>query len=140
MIKRKVSLKIDEKICKKLGMQLVYLFGSYARGDKNFQDIDIAILIDLESPDIIREMEIAESFKNELTKNHPKSPVQVIPLNSANPLLRYEVIKEGRAIYASSDEERIAFEMKTLREYGDYKAKSGFYEMALKEHLKGSLI
>ncbi|MEW6189857.1 MAG: nucleotidyltransferase domain-containing protein [Actinomycetota bacterium] len=136
MVKRKVSLRIEEKICEKLDIQLVYLFGSYVRGDKNFQDIDIAILINLESPDIIKEMEIAESFKNELTKNHPNLPIQVTPLNSANPLLRYEVIKEGRAIYASSNEERIAFEMKTLREYGDYKAKSRFYEMALKNRLK----
>ncbi len=136
MIKRKVSLKIDGETCKKLGIELVYLFGSYARGDKFFQDIDIAILIDLQSPDIIKEMEIAESFKNELTKNHPNLPIQVTPLNSANPLLRYEVIREGRAIYASSNEERIAFEMKTLCEYGDYKAKSRFYEMALKNRLK----
>lgn len=116
---------------------MAYLFGSYVRGDKFFRDIDIAILIDSESPDIIKEMEIAESFKKELTKSHPKLPIQVTPLNSANPLLRYEVIKGGRTIYASSDEERIAFEMKTLREYGDYKAKSRFYEMALRDRLEG---
>lgn len=47
------------------------------------------------------------------------------------------MIKEGKVIYALSDEEIIAFEIKTMHEYEDYKAHTRFYEQALKERIKG---
>jgi len=132
-----MKLTIDKQICDSFGIRLAYLFGSAARGDAGNKDIDIAVLLDLREPDPVMEMDIAEKLKNYLAKSQNDGPdLHVSSLNSANPLFRFEAIKEARILYSASEEERIDFEMRVLREYGDYKAKSRFYETALRERLK----
>jgi len=43
----------------------------------------------------------------------------VIDLDTAPPLLLREVVKEGRLLFAASDDERIAFETAALARYAD---------------------
>lgn len=40
-------------------------------------------------------------------------------LNSANPVLRYQVIKYGKLVFEESEDVRVEFEVKVLREYMD---------------------
>ncbi|MCK4268156.1 MAG: nucleotidyltransferase domain-containing protein [Actinomycetia bacterium] len=136
---QKIKQKLAET-CPKLGISLVYLFGSAARKSEDFRDIDIAVLVETKQPDPENELEIAAELKSALEEEIESStPLETTPLNSANALLRFESIKEGKCLYARSEEERIGFEMKTIREYGDYKAKSRIYEQAIKDRLKKKL-
>ena len=43
----------------------------------------------------------------------------VIDLDTAPPLLLREVVKEGRLLFAASDDERVAFETAALARYAD---------------------
>ena len=45
--------------------------------------------------------------------------VDVIDLDTAPPLLLREVVKEGRLLFAASDDERVAFETAALARYAD---------------------
>lgn len=133
-----IGVQIDQNLFREFGIRLAYLFGSAARGDAGQRDTDIALLLDSREPDVIEENEIAERFRKRLIAEKSfDAAIHIATLNSANPLLRFEAIKEGKVLYARSEAERVDFELKVLREYGDYKAKSRFYEDALRERLRG---
>lgn len=95
---------------------MAYLFGSEARGATGrLSDVDIAVLL-LKSFDLTLDYrlylmgKIAEIIGRE---------TDVVILNEAPPLLRYEVIKCGRVIYCRDEGERVTFEERTLDEYLD---------------------
>ena len=132
-----MKLTIEKQICESFGIKLAYLFGSAARGDAHNKDVDVAVLLDMRAPNPVMEMDITEKLEKHLAKSQKDGPhPHISSLNSANALFRFEAIKEGRVLYAASEEERIDFEMRVIREYGDYKAKSRFYETALRERLR----
>ena len=58
-------------------------------------------------------------------------PVHVIPLNGASPLLRFEAIRHGRVLFAEDEAERIAFEVRTMKEYEEYCRRQDFYYRAM---------
>jgi len=93
-----------------------YLFGSTATGKTGkLSDVDIAILT-LE--DYKPTLEFQLYLMNELSSIFRKD-VDVVMLNEASPLLRYEVIKHGKLLYCRDELARVAFEERTLDEYLD---------------------
>ncbi|MHC1629222.1 MAG: type VII toxin-antitoxin system MntA family adenylyltransferase antitoxin [Candidatus Nezhaarchaeales archaeon] len=96
---------------------VAYLFGSYARGLETLQsDVDIAILLS-EVPEkaleyyLHLERRLAEVLEND---------VDLVFLNDAPPLLRYQVIKYGRLLFSRDERVRVMFEAKSLCEYLDF--------------------
>lgn len=64
--------------------------------------------------------------------------VDIVSLNNASLLLKYEVIHDG--IVIKDDEERASFESLALREYFDFKYYSDIYDNVLLEKIrKGEL-
>ncbi|TFF86044.1 MAG: nucleotidyltransferase domain-containing protein [Promethearchaeota archaeon] len=128
-----VKLVEDKKLNKKLNIseiknkcqsifekaKLVYLFGSYAKGtNTDLSDLDLAFLfrdtkIDQNSTEI--RLDLIHSLKVILNRD-----VDVIILNKATPLLKFEAIN-GICLYEKSTRDRILFEFVTINEYLDTK-------------------
>lgn len=96
---------------------VAYLFGSHARGlETSKSDIDIAVLLS-EVPDkaleyyLHLERRLAEVLEND---------IDLVFLNDAPPLLKYQVIKYGRLLFSKDERVRVMFEVKSLCEYLDF--------------------
>ena len=96
---------------------VAYLFGSYARGlETPRSDVDIAVLLS-EVPE--RPLEYYLHLERELAKVL-EMDVDLVFLNEAPPLLKYQVIKYGRLLFSRDERVRVMFEAKSLCEYLDF--------------------
>jgi len=96
---------------------VAYLFGSYARGlEIPRSDVDIAVLLS-EVPE--RPLEYYLHLEHELAKVL-EMDVDLVFLNDAPPLLKYQVIKYGRLLFSRDERVRVMFEAKSLCEYLDF--------------------
>ena len=93
-----VPKNINE-IVEKYNLKLLVYFGSYGTEYYNNEsDIDIAYLSD---NDLSFEEKI--SLLEDLIKFHKKSEIDLVDLKSAEPILRFEIAKNGRAFYEKED-------------------------------------
>lgn len=95
-------------------IQLVYVFGSYAKGNNNKNsDLDIAMLME--------EVEFNDklSLIGDLTDIFKRNDIDLVILNSANSVLKHQIIKYGKLIYMKSEDIKVDFEVKVLKEYMD---------------------
>lgn len=126
------EIKIDPNLFQKYGVKLAYLFGSHA---KNFaaaeSDFDIAVLFKEDSSDLLD-----KSFRlgSELQKFFP-AEVDVRVLNGAPSLFRYEVISCNLPLYSENEDERIDFEVRSVKEYIDDQHTRDIYFQAVCERL-----
>jgi len=93
-----------------------YVFGSYVSGKlRNDSDIDIAIYLN-------NQMSTDEylDLKMKLT-TASKREVDLIILNSATPLLKFEIYKKHILLFTRDEIEESNFKVKTLFEYNDVK-------------------
>ena len=92
-----------------------YIFGSVVKGKEKPGDIDIAVLIErthLQSfpvPSLISEFEKALG-----------SPVDLVVLNRAGEILKYEVRRSGKLIFERSPDIRKKVEMQGRKSYEDF--------------------
>lgn len=115
---------------------LAYLFGSVATGREHpMSDVDIGVLFSEHVP-----YEAYPDVQVHLIVALPPivgaEDIDVVILNEATPLLNYEVIRTGKRLFVRDERLRIAFEVKTMREYFDtayLRAVNRFY---LKRHVK----
>ncbi len=91
------------------GVLLVYLFGSLGKGLPG-NDIDLAILGGSKPVYQLREA-LAEKLGTER--------IDLIDLESASPLLRFEIIRTGRTLYVADELFHEGFELDTLHQYRD---------------------
>jgi hypothetical protein len=61
----------------------------------------------------------------------------VVPLNGASALLRFEAIRHGEVLFAADEAERIQFEVRTLKEYEEFRRRQAFYYRAMLSRLAG---
>lgn len=110
-----------------------YLFGFYLRGDQTSKsDIDIAILL-YEVPN--KPLEYYLHLINMLTEMLGDG-VDLTILNLAPPLLKFQIIKNGKVIYRRSDRSRINFEAKSTCEYLNFRrAMERYNECMIKQIL-----
>ena len=102
-------------------VHFVYLFGSMATGTQNrFSDVDIAVYVDSIGlgprayPYGYKAYLIAELMQ--LLKTNR---IDVVVLNEATPLLKYQVIRYGFPVYEINPQERIQFQVSALSRYFD---------------------
>jgi len=115
-------------------MKLVYLFGSQAKGaSAEGSDFDIAVLFKKNPVDPLALKEIA-LFTLELNKSF-SAKLDIISLNDAPLLLKYEVVAHGKPLYCENETERINFEVSIIKEYIDEEPIRKLYNQALHKRI-----
>jgi hypothetical protein len=106
--------------CAKAGADLVYLFGSQARGKVWAEsDVDLAVLLGSGIP---RERygKVRAELIAELMSVFDSNKIDMVVLNEAPPLLVYEgAIQGGRLLFEKDRLARIRFEVRAFQEYVD---------------------
>lgn len=95
---------------------IAYVFGSSKDGTVNEgSDIDIAIYLK-ENVSSFMQLKLAAELEDEL-----QMPVDIVVLNKENPLLNYEVLKNGQRLFARDETMRAFVELRIFRNYLDNK-------------------
>ena len=112
--------QINENIFKKFKVKLAYLFGSQVKGYPGEQsDFDIAVLFFDDkklTPALLFEKSMY--LKEDLKQCFP-ADIDIVALNDADSLLKYEVISSGNCLFAENESFRINFEVLSIKEYID---------------------
>lgn len=113
-VKKKLETKLNT-IVSVYNIKLLYIFGSYAKEQNNEKsDLDIAILLgDGYNP--MSKLNII----GELIDIFNRDDIDLVILNDANPVLKHQIIKYGKVLYMDSEETKVNFEVKVLKEYMD---------------------
>lgn len=99
-------------------IEAVYLFGSQAKGEASVNsDIDIAVLLDENHIEKSGEIKI-ELYENLIKKGLDN--IDLVILNQASALLKYEVVKENYLIYQKNDFDAASYQSLTIRKYLDF--------------------
>lgn len=100
-------------------IKLAYIFGSYARCKTHSDsDIDIAILLDKTSK---FSMDDKSKIVSELMLILGTSKIDLVILNNANPVITYEVIRDGKIVFMNPDFDLINFKANAIQKYQDTK-------------------
>jgi predicted nucleotidyltransferase len=115
-----VDINILEKLidlCKKESAVLAaYLFGSYATGSKRASsDLDIAILLRQDLADAFPLLAFISALDRLCRRR-----VDVVVLNRAGEVLKYQVRKSGRLIFDRAPQERARFEVRSRKFFEDF--------------------
>jgi uncharacterized protein len=98
-----------------------YLFGSTAKGTAGRKsDVDLAVFLD---PAVTIDEE-GYGYLSVLTEELSAllgTRVDVVILNTAKTVLKYQVLKSGILLFTKSNETRRTFHERTIREYLDFK-------------------
>lgn len=93
----------------------VYGFGSRSRDEAGPRsDVDVAVLLD-QRLSLAQELRLRAEVVQELRRDD----VDLVVLNQAPPLLRYEVVSAGRRLFARDEEAADRFEERAARECFD---------------------
>ncbi|MCC3144979.1 nucleotidyltransferase domain-containing protein [Halanaerobium sp. Z-7514] len=116
-------------------IEVIILFGSRAREDYNSKsDLDLAFLLKSEFFSKINMIEFRINLSNyfaELTGIE----TDIILLNSAKPLLKFQVLKYGKKIYMSDDFDYASYFSKSLKEYFDFNYFKKLHYQKMRERL-----
>lgn len=104
-------------LCKKESAVLAaYLFGSAAEGrDRESSDLDIAILLEKDAADSFALLPFISALERACL-----CPVDVVVLNRAGEVLKYQVRKYGRLIFERDPQERARFEVRSRKFFEDF--------------------
>lgn len=86
------------ELSKKYGLRFVVLFGSFARREKTYEDIDIAVLTE-KNPDSA----LFGDLFNEFSNLFPNEQIDLRFLNDSDLLFRFEVVKNGVLLYGDEN-------------------------------------
>ena len=93
-----------------------FLFGSYARGkEKPSSDIDVALLLSEKKTVEFSTLQFAANMEKKLGNR-----VDVVILNSAGEVLKFQVRRDGKLIFERSSKQRKQFEVKSRKRYEDF--------------------
>lgn len=127
--------QINKDIFRKFNVKLAYLFGSQAKGTAyEKSDYDVAVLFENEPSEPLALKETT-FLTLELDKFFP-AELEIVCLNAAPALLKYEVVAYGKPIYCRDEDERIDFEVSAVKEYIDDKYTREIYYDALYKRIE----
>ncbi len=115
--------KIVDFMRKRPEIIAVYLFGSRATGKAGpLSDFDLAVLVDPAGYDDKQYRYGYQAFLlTELMRILGTAELDVVILNEAPPLLKFQVINRGEVIYYRSRSEMLDFHVRAFNEYQDFK-------------------
>lgn len=106
-----ISICQDEPI-----VVAAYIFGSYAKGtEKSKSDIDIALLLDS-----VKDHTFPQLHFNTLLEKKLACSVDLVILNTAGELLKYEIRRNGILVFERSRDKRKQFEVRSRKYFEDF--------------------
>jgi len=100
-------------------VSFAYLFGSKAKGRGHARsDRDIAVHFNAHLKSKNRLQERLKLW-NALSDIWPGETIDLVLLEEAPLLLRFNALRDGQLLYCANDKERIWFEVPTMKEYFD---------------------
>jgi len=112
-------------------VEFAYIFGSRARGDAgSLSDVDVAVFLDYRVSFFEWRLRLMEDLAKVLGSEH----FDLVILNDASPVLKYEVIRE-RCVIKESKNRRVEFEARVLGEYLD----TAYLRSVQRDYLKKQL-
>lgn len=115
-------------------VQVAYLFGSAAKGQIGpLSDVDIAVLF---NSDPLQWYEQRLKLMEGLVWIFGVPKVDVVVLNTAEPVLAHKAIIEGQPIFVRDETSRVRTEKKILGAYLDTAFLRRVQRASIKEHLK----
>ena len=118
-------------------IKLVMLFGSRARGDYNKNsDFDIAILMEENYLDQINPLELRSELITRFTSELAEE-CDVVLINQATPLLKYQIVKYGEVIYITPEMGYSTFFSKVVKEHLDFKYYKKLHHDRMLKRLNG---
>lgn len=118
------------------GVIALYLTGSAARESATtLSDIDFAVWLapDLEPADRLRlRLDLLRDFTSILGTDD----VDLAVLNDAPPVVRYNLLREGRRLFSTDEALRVDLETRALKVYFDWLPALRLHQRALKERLR----
>lgn len=120
------------------GIKLIYIFGSYAKGEnREDSDLDIAMYFH-NKVDGFEKLDILDK----LVEIFNREDIDLVILNNADEVLKFQVIKYGKVIYMEDLATKVTFEARVMSEYMDMehfrKVRSEFSHKRFLEVMKGS--
>ena len=110
-------------------VELAYLFGSTARGTTGpLSDVDVAVRF---LPGGGRRLDERLKLQDALCRHLGSDRVDLVDLDDASPVLRYNVIRDGVLLKGDKDV-RVPFEVRTMAEYFDTHALRAPHDAALR--------
>jgi predicted nucleotidyltransferase len=111
-----VVKKIEKSLSVHSDIVLVFLFGSFVKGDiTSFSDLDIAILF-TGTTDFYRINNLREDISEMLGVE-----VDIVVLNNASPVIKMQVLKKGTLLINKAQRAYNEFFVSTVKEYDDLK-------------------
>ena len=96
------------------GIRLAVLFGSVARGEATARgDVDLGVLLEDEAVDALWDIEIA-------TGSAVRRPVDLIDLDRAPPLLRFQIARDGIALVERDTGAWTRFKTRAMLDWWDW--------------------
>ena len=93
-----IDPKYIEKIAKKHGIELIYLFGSKAKNSSSkLSDIDIAVLLEKYRRKDLKDIFLSLIY--DFTKLFDSDKIDLLLLNKASLAIQFNVISEGKILY-----------------------------------------
>ncbi len=115
MINDKAIKKCSDILLQSEYVFVAYLFGSMAEGQYHENsDLDLAVVTD-KNFSVTQYLELISLLIKEIKSDK----VDLIWLNKAKPLMKYEVIKNGRVLFYKNSEILNDFETRSMHEYRD---------------------
>jgi predicted nucleotidyltransferase len=119
----------------KYNISLILIFGSYAKGRaRELSDLDIGIKFDKNI-----DMNLYSSILRELVEIFNREDIDVVVLNYADPLLRFEIITSCKVLYQAYSEAYIDFYLYSVKSYDDVRKLRKLEENYLKKGIKNEL-
>ena len=112
---------VQDYLSAQAGVCAAYVFGSQAKGTPTvFSDLDLAVLLDSTVPPS-RYFEEQLRLEAELSKRLGRDDVDVVVLNRAGALLRFQIYRTGRALFERDRASAKRFLAHAIVEYLDFK-------------------
>lgn len=113
---KKIVQKIA-KIAEKSEVEYLYLFGSQARGKtRPRSDFDFAVKF---KPNVKNKFKAKLSLMTELGNILEREDVDVVDIERADPILRFNIIKDGKVIFSRNEKLRVMDKVRAMATYFD---------------------
>lgn len=130
MVELEDVCKTVEKLCVRYGCLYALIFGSWARREaRGYSDLDVAVRFSDEDRSLEKASDLAYDLEEDLGLK-----VDVVPLDKADSILKYEVFGSGILVYCIDESRYMDDHVNAVDEYLDFKPHfERFYRRTVRE-------